>query len=90
LLVLRDRLPPRGIVPDCLRIDAQLKGGKPQDLAVDLQRLLMRKASEHTNKSNLVGEAESVMDPPALRNFAPVAFKEGPVADEARSGDIRI
>ena len=46
-LMLRNRLPSFGIVPDRIRIGTQLQGGEPQNVGFDLQRLLLRKASEY-------------------------------------------
>ena len=88
--MLRDRLPPLGVVPDRIRIDTQLQGGEPEDLAVDLQRLLLWKAPEHANEGDLVGEAEPVVGSPALRNLAPIVLEEAAVADEAGPGDVGV
>ena len=90
LLMLRDRLPPFGVVPDHIRIGTQLQSCEPQNFAVDLQRLLLRKAPEHTNEGDLVGEAQPVVGSPALRNLAPVVLEEAAVADEAGPGDVAV
>ena len=88
--MLRNRLPSFGIVPDRIRIGTQLQGGEPQNLAVDLQRLVLRKASEYANEGDLVGEAEPVVDSPALRNLSPVVYEEAAIADEAGPGDVGV
>ena len=48
-------MPPFGVVPDHIRVGPQLQGGELQNVTVDLQRLLLRKASEHANEGDLVG-----------------------------------
>ena len=54
------------------------------------QRLRLRKASEHANEGDLVGEAEPVVDSPALRNPSPAVYEEAAVADEAGPGDVGV
>ena len=66
------------------------EGGEPQNLAVDLQRLVLRKASEYANEGDLVGEAEPVVDSSALRNLSPVVYEEAAIADEAGPGDVGV
>ena len=67
-----------------------MQGGEPQNLAVDLQRLVLRKASENANEGDLVGESEPVVGSPALRNLSPVVYEEAAVADETGSGDVEV
>ena len=48
-LMCRDRLLPAGVGVDRLGVGAQLQGGEPQDLPVDLQGRLSGESAEHTH-----------------------------------------
>ena len=88
--MLGNRLTSLSVRPDGIRTRTQLQSGEPQDLLVDLQRLLAREPAENTHKGNLVGEAKLVVAAPALRDLAPVLLEEGAVADQSRAGDVGV
>ena len=90
LLMLGNRLTSLIVRPDGIRTRTQLQSGEPQDLLVDLQRLLAREPTENAHKGNLVGEAKLVVAAPALRDLAPVLLEEGAVADQSRAGDVGV
>ena len=86
--MLRDRLLPAGVGVDRLSVGAQLQGGEPQDLPVDLQRRLLGESAEYTH--DLVRETQPVVGAPPQGDLAAVGLEEGGIADQAGAGDVGV
>ena len=90
LLMFRDRLLPAGVGVDRLGVGAQLQGGEPQDLPVDLQGRLLGKPAEHPHEGDLVRETQPVVGTPPPGDLAAVGLEEGGIADQAGAGDVGV
>ena len=83
-----DRLAAIGVRADGIRTRAQLQSGEPQDLLIDLQRLLPRKPAQNAHKGDLIREAQPVVAAPAVLDFTPILLEESAVAEQARAGNV--
>ena len=84
-LMCGDRLLPAGVGVDRLGVGAQLQGGEPQDLPVDLEGRLSGESAEHPHEGDLVREPQPVVGTPPQGDLAAVGLEEGGIADQPRS-----
>lgn len=85
-LVFRNRVLPHRILFDPADIQVHLDRDELQEFVLDLQRLLGRQAVEESHETDLIGEAQAVMVPPALGHRSQVFGRKGGLLDQLLAG----
>ena len=86
--MLRDGLPPLGIVLDEDGIEGDLLGDKDQQVIEEFQGLLRRKATSQPQEAQLLGEAQAVMRAAAMGDLGLVRGGKPDAVDDEVAGIV--
>ena len=86
--MLRDGLPPLGIVLDECRIEGDLLGDKDQEIVEQFQGLLRWKAAGQPQEPQLIGEAQPVMRPATMGDLGVVGGGKPDAVDDEVAGIV--